>query len=51
MNIGHTGKKVDCVECFLRLLAHKMHETTTFLLVTLPKIRHFKKVIHWQTQQ
>jgi len=49
MNIGIvTGKKVDCVLHFLLLLAvwwpgAQVHETTTFLPVTLPNI-HRKKI-------
>ena len=44
------GQKVDCVLHFLRRLAlwygqaYKVHETTTFLLVTLPNINRLKKI-------
>ena len=52
MNIWHTyvtGKKADCVVHFLSLLAvwwpaHIVHETTTFLLATLPNIHRFLKL-------
>jgi len=42
-------EKVDCVVHFLRLyqcddVPHKVHETTTDLLVTLPNIHRFKKI-------
>jgi len=42
-----TGKKVDCVMHLQQCggQTHKVHETTTFLLVTLPNVHRCKKIL------